>query len=346
MKEVPLVLLGFGGVGRALGRLLERRNGFRDLGARLHLVAVLDRGGAAVGESLSVAELVSAKEDHGSVAAHPRWGRRDVSIDEILDFRAHSILVDASPTDAVTGEPGLSAIRRTMERGRPAVLASKGPLVVGFRQLMELAGEKGGRIGFSAAVGTPLPSLETALVGLHGCRIKGFRGLLNETSNRILRDMESGVPYEEAVEGAREAGVLESDPRLDLEGWDTAFKVLILARSLWDPEADLEPTAVRGIAGISPVDLARAVEGKRKLRLIGSARRDESGRVDIRVEPVWLDVEDPLHPLGPGEKGAVFDTDLMGRVVIRSGKAGPFATAAAIVKDVLNIVSHPQGIVV
>jgi homoserine dehydrogenase len=62
------------------------------------------------------------------------------------------------------------------------------------------------------------------------------------------------------------------------------------------------------------------------------------------VETHQLDPGDPLYSLGPGEKGAVFETDLFGRFIIRCGKAGPYETAASVVKDVLNITDHPSVI--
>ena len=80
--------------------------------------------------------------------------------------------------------------------------------------------------------------------------------------------------------------------------------------------------------------------------MLGGADVSSSGDIEIRVEPVRLEVDDPLYALEAGEKGVVFDTDLMGRLVIRSGKAGPFATAAAIVKDILNIVDHPPHLAI
>ena len=341
MKQVPLVLLGFGKVGQALARLIEQRNGFADTGARLFLRAVFDRGGAAIGESLQSSELIDAKCHNGSVASHPRCGRPGMAPAEALAADPSSILIDASPTDPEFGQPGLDPICQALEQGHSVVLASKGPLVAAYEKVASLAVENKCRVGISAAVGTPLPSVETVLLGLHGSSVCSFRGLFNETSNRILREMEAGASREQAVESARKAGVLESDPRLDLEGWDTLFKVLILARVFWDPALPADSARVEGITGISPEELSSAREKGRRVRLLGSARRDDSGEVEIQVQPVALDETDPLFPLGAGEKGAVFESDLMGRFVIRSGKAGPFATAAAVVKDVLNIAVHP-----
>ena len=179
-------------------------------------------------------------------------------------------------------------------------------------------------------------------LSLRGAGLRGFRGIFNEASNRILIKMESGMSYQAAVENARSAGILESDPSLDLEGWDTAFKVLILARSFWGAEIPLDSVRVEGITEVTAEHLSRIQWAGQKLRLIGSARSlNPDGEVEIRVAPEELGPDDPLYPLAAGEKGSEFESDLMGRFVIRSGKGGPSTTAAALVKDILNIAHHP-----
>jgi homoserine dehydrogenase len=62
----------------------------------------------------------------------------------------------------------------------------------------------------------------------------------------------------------------------------------------------------------------------------------------VEVEP--LPSSDPLYSLAPDEKGAEFETSLMGRFFVKSGKSGPGTTAAALVKDILNIAAHPAGL--
>ena len=341
LKQVPVVLLGFGKVGQAFASLLSEREGFARQGAKLRLVGVFDRSGGAIGADLPAADLLEAKRTSGAVASVPRWGHSRVSPSDALSRYPGAVLVDVSPTDPDSGEPGLSVVRDALERGHSSVLASKGPLVVAFAELLELARRRSCRIGISAAVGTPLPSLEMLHLGLRGTTLVGFRGVFNTTANRILTQMESGASYHEALKDAERAGILETDPRQDIEGWDTAFKVLILARSIWRPTIPMESAEVRGIEGITGADIARLKESGRRPRLVGTARWSPSGDVAIRVGVESLPPSDPLHWLGPGEKGAQFDTDLLGRFVLRTSGAGPATTAVSIVKDILNIAAHP-----
>ena len=339
-----MVLLGFGKVGQAFASLLEEKDGFARQGVKLRLVGIFDRSGGVIGNDLPIADVVAAKRTSGGVASMPRLGQGGMRASEALSRHPDAVLVDVSPTNPDSGEPGLSVVRHALEHGHSSVLASKGPLVAAFAELLELARHKKCRIGISAAVGTPLPSLEMVHLSLRGSTLHGFRGIFNTTANRILMKMESGVSYEDAMEDAERAGILEADPRLDVEGWDTAFKVLILARSFWQPTIPLESVQVQGITGITGAEMAQIKESGRRLRLVGTARQSPSGEVAIRVEAEPLPTSDPLYSLGPEEKGAEFDTDLMGRFVVRTGKAGPATTAATLAKDILNIVAHPTAL--
>ena len=346
LKRIPLVVLGFGKVGQALATLLAERDGFVEEGVRITLVAACDRSGGVMGDDLSIADVIAAKRTGSGLRSVGGSGRADLRPSEALSRYPEAILVDASPTDPSSGEPGLSAIRHALQAGHSTVLASKGPLVVAFAELRELAERNRCRIGMSAAVGTPLPVLELGHVGLRGSELHAFRGIFNTAANRILARMESGLTYEDAKKDAERAGVLESDPRLDVEGWDTAFKILILARSFWSPSIAMDSLTVQGIEGITQDTIARAQESGGRVRLVGAARREPSGELTLQVRVETLMPSDPLHALTPDEKGVELETTLMGRLFVRTGKSGPEATAAALVKDILNIAAHPAVLAV
>lgn len=336
MKDLPFVLLGFGNVGQAILRLVEDNDRYRGEGTALRLHSVFDRGGGIRGAELSVSSLVEAKREKKTVAALE--GPRALTLENALqEIGRDGILIDTSITDADTGGPGLAPARRALGQGASVVFASKGPLVAAFDELSSLARASGARIGASAAVGIPLPSLEVGLLGLRGAGVTRFRGVLNDTTNQILRDLESGVPLEDSIARARLAGTIEEDPRLDLEGWDAAYKLLILARAIWRSPIDLEGCETRGVSAIGTKELDAARSRRRRIRLVATAERLKGGEIRLRTEPESLDSDDPLYQLGPGEKALVFETGNMGTITLRSSKGGPVATAACVIKDVLNL---------
>ncbi len=341
MKDVRIVLLGFGNVGRALVRLLEENDAYRGEGASISLHSVFDRGGGIHVEGHGFPTLLTTKREKKTVAALER-ARPLRLADALEETGEEGILVDTSITDAETGGPGLPAAREALRRGASVVFASKGPLVAAFAELASLARSRGARIGASAAVGIPLPSLEVGVLGLRGAGITRFRGILNDTTNQILRDLESGVALHDSVARARLAGTIEEDPRLDLEGWDAAYKLLILARSLWTPTLSLAEGGTRGVSSIGKNELDEARSRRQRIRLVATGERSGGGKIRLRTEPEALDTDDPLFSLGPGEKALVFETSTMGTVTLRSSKGGPVVTAACVLKDVLNLGAPPR----
>lgn len=335
LRRVPIVLLGFGNVGQALVGLLSDHDSYRREGVELALQAVFDRGGGVEALSLEPGELLEAKRRSGTVTAVERAKRMDVP--EALGASPDAILVDTSITDADTGGPGLEPARSALDAGRSVVFASKGPLIAAFEDLARRAVRHGARIGASAAVGIPLPSLEVGLSGLRGTGLVRFRGVLNDTANQILRDLEAGSSLEESIERARIEGTIEEDPRLDVDGWDAAYKLLLLARAIWEPSFPLSSVRTRGVGDVGKKELAEARSRRRRIRLIATAERDDSGGVRLRTEAESVSADDPLYHLGPGEKGVVFETSEVGAITVRSTKGGPRATAACALKDVLNV---------
>lgn len=338
--EVPVVLLGFGGVGQCLARLLRDNDGYRREGVAVKLHAVFDRGGGVLVPPSELDALLDAKRRAKTVTELESG--RPVELDEALEGAAGGVLVDTSITDARTGEPGLEPARRALGRGISVVFASKGPLVAAYGELAELARQSSARIGIGAAVGIPLPSPEVGVLGVRGAGMKRFRGALNDSANQILRDLESGISLDEAVERARLEGTIEEDPSLDLDGWDAAYKLLILARAIWDPALALGDVATSGVTGIEKRELDAARSRRQRIRLIATGERDASGDVRLRCEPETLTEKDPLFHLAPGEKGLVFETEAMGTITLKTSKGGPLATAATVAKDLLNIAAPPS----
>ena len=345
MKDVPIILLGFGNVGQSLVKLLADNDGYAREGVRLTLHSVFDRKGGIVATGHEMSALVDAKRRKGSVSLLDGGQRIELAnLSSALGDALGGILVDSSITNAETGEPGFTAARSALERGLSVVFASKGPLVARYRELSELAREHGARLGASAAVGIPLPSIELGTLGVRGTKLSRFRGVFNDTTNQILRDLEAGISLDDSIERARIEGTIEEDPRLDLDGWDAAYKLLILARAIWDRTLGLDAVETTGVAAIGKKELDEARSRRQRIRLIATGERDADGTIRLKTEPEALPPDDPLYELGPGEKCCVFETDVMGTISVKSSKGGPLATAACVIKDILNIAAPPPGL--
>jgi homoserine dehydrogenase len=171
---------------------------------------------------------------------------------------------------------------------------------------------------------------------LVGVRILALEGIVNATTNQILTVMADGASYEEGVRAAQQAGVAESDPTLDVDGWDAAAKAVILARSLFNASLRLDDVRREGIRGIGPADLAGARSRGETYKLVTRIWRDGS-LVLAAVAPECRPLNDILGRLRGQEMGVVFKTDLLGDVTSTVQDTGGVPTALTVLRDVINL---------
>jgi homoserine dehydrogenase len=149
--------------------------------------------------------------------------------------------------------------------------------------------------------------------------------------------MARGGSYAEALRQAQLDGIAEADPTLDVEGWDTANKLVIIANSILRQPATLaNVTPVNGITAITPDDIRQGAARGEVVKLVATAIRKEGGYA-LSVEPKWLPERDFLAGVSGWEMGIVFDTDIMGLQQYKVDERGPIPTAAAMLRDVINL---------
>ncbi len=213
MTTIPIALTGFGNVSRAFVTLLREKEGDLEsrYGLRFTVMAVVKAEGCLFsGHPLDVGHVF--KSGGSGVEGSPAW-RPAMRISDIFKPAGKGgCLVECTPSNLKTGEPGLSYIICALENGWNVVTASKGALVIAFRKLREMAAAHGLALKFSGATAAALPTLDVGLVSLAGAGIEGIQGILNGTSNYVLTKMADGLSYEEALQVARRWGIAEPDP--------------------------------------------------------------------------------------------------------------------------------------
>jgi homoserine dehydrogenase len=338
--DVRVIVCGMGRVGRAFVELLSQKE--KDLRARygldLKIVAAVDIGGAAVSAAgLPVEDLLAHVQKGGRVEEMPGFGKPELSgKDAICTFPAE-VLVETTPTNIKDGEPGMTHIRTALEHGRHVVTAAKGPLVLRYRELKELAANSRVKLMMSAATAAALPTLDVGLTCLAGTEVLSAEGILNGTTNYILTRMyEDGCPYAEALAEAQKMGVAEPDPSLDVEGRDTANKILLIANEVLQAGLSLGDIPVEGITRVKPEDIQKARKEGKVIKLIGKAEKKD-GKVAASVAPMALPADHPLASVRGTEKAVSYLTDTMDRVTVSGGKSNPMGAAAAILKDIIRI---------
>ncbi|HXG65427.1 MAG TPA: hypothetical protein VNO70_09980 [Blastocatellia bacterium] len=331
MKELNVALLGFGNVGRAFTRYVERTRDDRELKLRVRAVSDAS-GGVMLDSQEQISALLRHKESGRNVAD---FAPND-AITNMRDFVAAlpaagvAALVESLPTNLRDGQPALDLLTAALARGIHVVTVDKGPLVHGFAALKGAATRGGARFGFSGTTGVSIPA------GLAGERVLEIRGVLNGTTNYILTAMqERAISFAQALADAQAAGIAEPDPALDIEGWDTAAKILILANALMDADGRINEVSRIGIGVETDALIQVARERGDMVRLVGRARIWQ-GRVRLSVAPKVVKPDSLFYAVKGTSKAAIFRTADRGEIQAFA-RSGRDAISQTIIDDLLQV---------
>jgi len=338
MKRVGLALIGLGNVGRRFLRLLiERDDMLREkYGLAFSIHCVVDSSGVAV-------------SDHGfdlpSLLEHKLRGLKLRELHEFdegltlavaLDSVQCEILLEASPVDLNTGNPGLSNCRTALERGLHLVLANKAPLALAQAELDRLAAETNVGILYSATFCGGLPVLNIVRRDMVCGKILGFRGIFNSTTNFILEEMLKGRSYADALSETQERGIAEADPNIDVGGWDTAAKLVIAANSIVGAMITLADVSVSGIENVQPDWLEECRRKGSVLKLVATAERIET-KWCFHVEPTPMPIASFLGSCSGWEMAIEIQSDIYGKSFHKLWEREPVPTAASMLRDAVHL---------
>ena len=347
--KITAILVGFGNVSQGFVSVLtKKRNYLREaFDLEMSIVgAVEGREGkfhsAFSKNGLDLEMLLETKRKAGRISGYPNAGGDASPFDLIRESEAQ-ILLEATPTNLANGEPGLAYIRAALNAGMHVVTSNKGPLIFGLRELRTTARAKGLDMRYSAAVAGALPIMPTLYYTLMGCQVNSIEGVLSATTNYILTQMvEKGVGMRAALSEAQAMGIAEADPSIDLQGYDTAVKLLIAANSCMGCCKKISDLRVSGIENVGAETIRAATTRGRSLKLIGRARRIEAD-VEISVGLQEVAPASPFYNVNGTQKAVMFQTDLLGQVTIFGCESNPEIVAGAMLRDILNIVHDSQG---
>ncbi|MGE5644570.1 MAG: homoserine dehydrogenase [Acidobacteriota bacterium] len=291
---MDVALIGFGNVGRAFARLMEKKRGsypFRIVG--IHTA----RHGTAV--------------DRRGISGEPAFGPAASSADEFLDCARAEVAIEITPLNPATGEPAIAHIRAAFARGMHVVTANKGPIAHAYAALREEARRAGVHFRFESTVMDGAPVFNMVRDHLPGVTVLGITGVLNSTSKIVVEAMRDGLPMEEGIRVAQRLGIAEADPSFDLDGWDSAAKIAALANVLMDASITPGQIEPRGIARLTPAKVQELDRKGKTVRIVSRARRIKQ-EVKVRVRAEVLDKTDVLAAVEGTSNLILLHTDLMG----------------------------------
>ncbi len=338
MKTIRTVLLGLGSVNIGLLKILAEKHAAiaKRHQLELSIVGVADSTGVAVNNSGYSFEKLIELKSKGSGANKLDGFLPAVSAEEIVDALEADLLVEGSPVNLETGNPGLRAIRSALGKGWSVVSANKAPLVLAFDELKLLAHKHGGALAYSAAVCGGLPIINVLKRDLRATDLISLKGVFNATSNFILAELEEGRPFEGAVREAQRIGAAESDPTLDIDGIDTANKLYIIMKSFTDFAGNLEDIEIEGIRGIDAHSIEQAAGQNRRIKLIAAAERTKNEWA-LSVRPTEVAAGSFLGNCDGWEMGIQLQTDLYEDIAMKIREEEPISTCAAVLRDIINI---------
>lgn len=318
--EAPLRIgvAGLGNVGATLVRIIQKDGEelTRKLGRKITVTAVCAR---------------SRSRDRGIDASNLEWFDDPVAL-------AKSDGIDLF-VELIGGEdgPALAAVKAALEIGRPVVTANKALLARHGVNLAKAAEESGAQLGFEAAVAGGIPVIKTLREGLGSARIARVYGIMNGTCNYILTRMgNEGISFAECLADAQKLGYAEADPTFDVEGFDTAHKLAILASLCFGCEIAPDEIFVEGITRISQADIKVAGDLGYKIKLLGIAQRSADG-IDQRVHPTLVPKTSAVAGVDGVLNAVALETDHVHELLLAGPGAGGPPTASSVLSDILDI---------
>lgn len=330
-----IVIIGFGTVGRAFSQILHRQRSLllQRYGLRSRIVGIVDRGGAVLdSRGLDIHRISTIKAQFGSVSRDKHFGRPQLSALDVIERGDADVLVEVSPTNLKDGEPALSHIREALKHQLHVITANKGPLALAFPALMELSMYNNVSLRFSGTVGAGTPLLALGKAGLHGDQVFSIKGILNGTTNYILTQMtDSATSFTDGLRDAQRLGYAESDPTNDVDGFDTAAKLVILANWVMSRSIKLSDVHIEGIRHVTPSEIAEAKSKQQVIKLIASITEN-----DAIVQPQRLRQAHPLNVSGT-LNAVTYTAEFAGEITLVGHGAGGSETASAILRDLIDI---------
>ena len=317
MEIINIGILGYGVVGAGVAKLLKQKKQLLEsrIGAVLNLKAIADIDTRTDrGLDLGTTLLVS---DAGAVIDDP-----DIDI-----------IVETIGGETIARE----FILKALQHKKHVVTANKA-LLAGFgNELVKTARKNQVDLAFEASCGGCMPIIKSLRESLVANDITSMSAILNGTCNYILTKIsKDGSEFEDALKDAQDLGYAESEPSLDVDGFDTAHKLAILNSLAHGMEINLKDIHVEGIRNITPVDIQFARDFGYTIKLLAIGKFHDA-HVEARVHPTMIPASNPLSHVDASMNAIAIDADATGQTMLYGHGAGMMPTASAVLSDIADI---------
>ncbi len=265
----------------------------------------------------------------------------EYGVEDLFTTDYHDIINDPEISIVIEVIGGTTVARdvvqSSLRAGKHVVTANKALMATYGEEVMSTAREMGKEIAFEASVGGGIPIISPMKHSLIANEITSVMGIVNGTTNYMLtRMVENGLSYEAALKEAQEKGFAEADPTADVDGFDAAAKIAILASIAFNSRVTIDDVHTEGIRNITTMDLDAANDMGYCVKLLALAHRTSDG-IDVRVHPTMLPLEHQLAKVN-GVYNAIYVTgDAVGETMFFGEGAGAGPAASAVMGDVVEV---------
>jgi len=325
MKRVNVAICGFGRIGQQIAELLLIRSAYYkekyQIDARL------------VGVCNSSSGLIDQEGLQSTQWLDKSKYQTDLTEQQFLEQVRADVIIETGPSDYVTGGKGLFYLNYALTHNMNAIAVSKGALVVDGKKLSSLAHTHQQKLFFSGATAAALPTVDLFEYNLAGCQILEVEGVFTGTTNFILNDMlQHECAFAESLEKAQAKGIAEPDSSFDVDGWDTAAKITILANTVLGADVKIQDIPRQSIRHVTADHIRDWKKENVVPRLVGFIHI-KNQQIQTGVELRLVPTNHPFAHLQGSNKCIRVLTKEMGELVVSGGASAPLATAAAALKD-------------
>ena len=305
-EKLKIGLFGYGCVGQGLHDVLNSSSGFK---ADIVRICVKDR---AKKRRIPMSNFTFDKND-------------------ILDDPSINLVVELID-DA---DEAFNIVTAAMKRGKNVVTANKVMVARHFRELFDLQAKQKVSLLYEASAGASIPIIRNLEEYYDNELLHSLRGILNGTTNYVLTKMHNeGIDYDVALKEAQEKGFAESDPTMDVEGWDAKFKLCIITSHAYGLFLDPDEVFHYGINKISKYDIQYAKEKGLKIKLVPFVGKTNENTITSFVLPRFISSDKYLYNVDNEYNGIITEAAFADKQFFSGKGAGGHATGSAVLSDI------------
>lgn len=321
MKNINIGLIGTGTVGKGVWDILlnNQANIANKTGLKLNLAQIYARDPQKAIQNGFLPAVVT--NDYNEIINNPQ-------IDVIIELLGGY-------------EPAKTIVLKAIQAGKKVITANKALLAKHGDEIFAQAKLNNVPLGFEAAVGGSIPIIKILSESYIADNITSIHGILNGTTNYIITRMEEGMGYEQALTLAQEKGFAEADPTFDVEGYDAAQKILLLAQLAFNSPIKNDVPSM-GITQLTKSDIDNASELGYNIKLLATAKLSNK-QIDIKVKPTMIPKKHILANIKEELNAVVLKGEQTKESIFSGRGAGKLPTASVVVSDIINICQKKDG---